>query len=343
MCALVAMTANALAYDYNFRSGEGEGAIYYKLNSPVAGEATVVAGEWQYRDNVVIPDEITDEGGITYKVTTIGTNAFYYCYDVISVSLGKNVKTIKTGAFTRSSGPTRTVKNKKGEDVKISGIKINIDSDSLRTIEKNAFSFTTLAPNRGSDTLAIGKNVVGLVDAKGNITTDTYFNWVTFSNISAFYVDPASPYLYTDEKGVLYSKDANNKKLKLYRFPPNSTETSYVIPSTTTTLASHAFMAMSKLTTVTGGAGLKTYGSDVLSTTVTSFPIGESVSSMPTTAFMYCTGSFYPDVDDDNPTFKLIDSVLYKYEKSTKNGVTTYDTILCQYFKIKKKLTTINH
>ena len=102
------MTAGAMAYDYNWASADGAGAVYYKLNSPKAGEATVVAGEWQYRDNVEIPDEITVNGD-TYKVTTIGSNAFYYCYDVISVSLGANVTTIKTGAFTRSSGPSRTV------------------------------------------------------------------------------------------------------------------------------------------------------------------------------------------------------------------------------------------
>ena len=55
ICALVGMTAGAMAYDYNWASADGAGAVYYKLNSPKAGEATVVAGEWQYRDNVEIP------------------------------------------------------------------------------------------------------------------------------------------------------------------------------------------------------------------------------------------------------------------------------------------------
>ena len=46
------------AWAYDWASANGAGAVYYNLNSPNAGEATVVAGEWQYRDNVVIPGEI---------------------------------------------------------------------------------------------------------------------------------------------------------------------------------------------------------------------------------------------------------------------------------------------
>ena len=107
---LVTIYAGAWAYNYDWASASGEGAIYYKLNSPKTGEATVVAGEWQYRDNVVIPDDITISSGAhagTYKVTTIGENAFYYCYDVISVTLGANVETIKAKAFERVSGLLR--------------------------------------------------------------------------------------------------------------------------------------------------------------------------------------------------------------------------------------------
>ncbi|MBO7495452.1 MAG: InlB B-repeat-containing protein [Salinivirgaceae bacterium] len=329
---VLATLTGAWAYDYDFKTAEGAGAVYYKLNSPKAGEATVVAGEWQYRDNVVIDDEIT-VNGVNYKVTTIGKEAFYYCYDVISVTLGANVTTIKGGAFTRSSGPTRKIYDeKKGKFVDISGIMINIDSDALTTIESAAFSVTTLAPNKGADTLAIGKNVAGLSG------TSTFFSWVTYSNISAFYVDPSSTTLCTDDKGALYSKDMK----KLYRFPPYSTETSYVIPSSVETTAAYSFMAMQNLTKVTGGENLKTIGGDAVSTKLTTFPVGKNVSSMSTTCFMYCGGSFLPDVDDENPKFKMKDSVLYEYRQTKKtDGTIQYDTVLCQYFKIKKTKTFV--
>ena len=318
------------AWAYDWASANGAGAVYYNLNSPNVGEATVVAGEWEYRDNVTIPDDITVDG-VSYKVTTIGANAFYYCYDVISVTLGKNVKTIKSGAFTRSSGPSRTIYDEKqGKNVTISGIMINIDSDSLRTIESNAFSVTTLAPNKGTDTLAIGKNVAGLSG------TATYFNWVTFSNIKAFYVDPSSSYLYTDDKGILYSGDVENKEhkpQKIYRVPPCFDEDSYVIPSTVKNLASFTFFSMQTLTTITGGENVVAIGSDILNTVVKTFPVGKKVETMPTTCFMYCTASFLPVVDGENPIFKLQDSVLYKYASP--------DTILCQYFKIRKRHTFV--
>ena len=326
LALVVASLTGAWAYDYDFKSAEGAGAIYYKLNSPKAGEATVVAGEWQYRDNVVIPADITVEGN-TYIVTTIDSYAFNYCYDVISVTLGENVTTIKSNAFTRSSGPSRKIYDeKKGDFVSISGIMINIDSDALTTIGANAFSVTTLAPNKGADTLAIGKNVAGLDG------TSTFFNWVTYSNISTFYVDPTSKTLCTDDKGALYSKNMK----KLYRFPPYSTEESYVIPSTVETTAAHAFMAMSTLKKITGGENIKTIGSDVLSTIVLEFPVGKKVSSMPTTAFMYCARDFLPVVDPANKWYKLEDSVLYKYDSTKVNNKWVYDTVLCQYFKCRK-------
>lgn len=211
--ALVAMTASATEYNYDWASTSGAKAIYYKLNYPVSGEATVVAGEWEYRDDVVIPDEIT-VGGNTYLVTTIGYHAFYYCSDVSSVTLGANVKTIQSYAFERVSGPNST------------GMVININSDALTTIGYTpakgakyadgttagdpaaAFHVVTIGPNKGKDTLAIGKNVAGL-SGRNN-----YFSWVTFKNVKHYYVDPTSETLSVDADGVLYN--ANKSKLYLH-------------------------------------------------------------------------------------------------------------------------------
>ena len=332
-CALVAMAASSMAYDYDWASANGAGAIYYKLNSPKAGEATVVAGEWEYRDNVEIPSEIT-VGGNTYRVTTIGANAFYYCYDVISVTLGKNVTTIETGAFTRSSGPSRTVydENQK-KNVTISGIMINIDSDALTTIKSNAFSVTTLAPNKGVDTLAIGKNVAGLSDRS------TFFNWVTFSNVKHYYVDPSSTTLSVDEDGVLYNKS----KTKLYLHPQQYLHKTFEIPSTVQIVANMAFYGMNNgsivegangkpdtlyLRDITGGENVQQMGSTISGTYLRTLPIGKHVTTMSDGAMNYVSQYFLPTVHAENSKFKLIDSVLYR--------IATPDTILCQYFKIRK-------
>ena len=54
---------------------------------------------------------------------------------------------------------------------------------------------------------------------------------------------------------------------------------------------------------------------------------------METTALMYTGNYFMPTVDNSNPTFKLIDGVLYKY--------TSTDTILCYYFRSNTRTTFV--
>ena len=329
--ALVTVCASVWAYDYNWASGNGEGSVYYKLNSPKAGEATVVAGEWQYRDNVTIPDNITIGSGPyagTYKVTTIGKNAFYYCYDVISVTLGANVETIKSYAFERVSGPNGT------------GMVININSEKLTTIESAAFHCVTLGKNMGTDTLAIGKNVASLTG------TSNYFSWVTFKGVNHYYVDPSSSTLSVDADGVLY----NRNKTKLYLHPQPYFHDEFVIPSSVKIVASFAFYNMGYIETkdkngkvisyqsllrIKGGENVEKMGSVISGKYLETLPISAFIvgDNMETTALMYTGNYFMPTVDNSNPTFKLIDGVLYKYVGT--------DVILCYYFRSNTRSTFV--
>ncbi len=304
---LIVLSVVSKTFAYDFASSDTAGAIYYNLDNKNF-EATVVAGEWQYSGDVVIPSSIT-VGGKDYLVTTIGKDAFYYCYDVKSVTLGSNVKTIKTYAFERVSGPNG------------SGIKINLDSDALTTIEANAFHCAVLKPNKG-DTLAIGKNVTGRTGR------DNFFSWTTFPGVKHFYVDESSSTLCTSADGILYSKDMK----KLYYFPPYLDSTTYDIPASVETVSTYAFYAMQVLQTITGGDNVTSMGS-VLSGKVTSLHIGAKVSSMSTDALMYAAEGFLPVIDENNKWFELIDGALYNYSGS--------DTILCRYFKCNKQETFV--
>ena len=308
--AFTLVFASAFSYDYNFASSSAEGIVYYKLDSPKKGEATVVAGEWQYSGDVVIPSSITVKGK-DYLVTTIGQDAFYYCYDVKSVTLGSNVKTIKNCAFERVSGPNG------------SGIRINLDSEALTTIEKNAFHCAVLAPNKG-DTLVIGKNV-GTV-AGG----DNFFSWTTFPGVKHFHVDESSSTLCTNADGILYSKDMK----KLYYYPPYLSGANYDIPASVEIVATFAFYAMQNLQRITGGDNVTSMGSVVSGGKLVSLHIGAKVESMGTSALMYASNnSFLPDIDEGNKCFEVIDGVLYKY--------TSADTILCRYFKCNTQETFV--
>ena len=63
-----------------------------------------------YSGNVVIPEEFT-YNGITYYVTAIGEEAFYYCANVTSVTIPSSIKSIAPNAFLGCSGLTAVTLN----------------------------------------------------------------------------------------------------------------------------------------------------------------------------------------------------------------------------------------
>lgn len=75
--------------------------ITYSSNSETTVEVT--SQEEFYKGIVVIPSTV-QHAGISYAVTAIGEEAFYYCDDLTSVTLPTSVTTIKMSAFAECSG-----------------------------------------------------------------------------------------------------------------------------------------------------------------------------------------------------------------------------------------------
>ena len=78
--------------------------FYYILNE-ASLEATVTSRNERgnsYSGDVIIPDSIIYIGN-TYKVTSVGNNAFDKCSDLNTVVVGKNVRTLGQGAFNWAS------------------------------------------------------------------------------------------------------------------------------------------------------------------------------------------------------------------------------------------------
>lgn len=75
--------------------------IYYNLNAS-NGTATLVAGTEKYSGNFKIPSTVSFDG-MSYSVTTIGSDAFFQCTELISVSMPNSVKSIGITAFARCS------------------------------------------------------------------------------------------------------------------------------------------------------------------------------------------------------------------------------------------------
>ena len=70
--------------------------IYYKIGQN--NTVSVTSGRKEYSGDVVIPSQVTYLG-TTYNVTSIGDNAFYYCYRLTSVTFPNSMTSIGMMAF----------------------------------------------------------------------------------------------------------------------------------------------------------------------------------------------------------------------------------------------------
>ena len=89
LMTLLPMVASADAVEIN--------GIYYNLVSKIK-EAEVARNPNNYTGSVVIPEKFTYEN-VEYSVTSIGTEAFYNCSGLTSVTIGNSVTTIGDQAF----------------------------------------------------------------------------------------------------------------------------------------------------------------------------------------------------------------------------------------------------
>ena len=93
----------ASAHDIIVKNGDGVPIYYNYINNGTELEVTFCGFEFydpsfEYKDNVVIPEEVTYKN-MTYRVTTIGRDAFKECSGLTSITIPSSVWNIGKCAF----------------------------------------------------------------------------------------------------------------------------------------------------------------------------------------------------------------------------------------------------
>lgn len=105
-----------LPFVANARDAEING-IYYNIDGN-SGTASVVMppSDAKYSGDVVIPESIFSNG-IEYVVTSIDHDAFFFCSDLLSVTIGDNVKEIGAMAFSQCNKLSDVIFGKRVEKI----------------------------------------------------------------------------------------------------------------------------------------------------------------------------------------------------------------------------------
>lgn len=152
---------------------------------------------------------------ISEGVTSIGDNAFAYCFYLESITIPDTVTSIGDGAFYWCE--------------ELSSVTI---PDSVTSIGDIAFFYC----HNNNLSITIPSSVTSIGDAA-----------FSFSDKLELTVDPDSQYFYADDSGALIGK----KNSKLLYYPMNNRQTHYTIPNGVTSIGDYAFAGNSSLESIT--------------------------------------------------------------------------------------------
>ena len=301
---LAAGTTDAQDFEVN--------GIYYNVLSEEEGTVEVTRG--YYSGDVVIPAEVS-HAGTTYRVTTIGEDAFSNCESLTSVSM-PSVTTIGDYAFyycnalTSVSMPSVVTI---GEDAFYTCSSLtSVSMPSATTIGDYAFEYcSTLTSVEMPAVATIGEYAFYGCSALTSIylpASCTSIDGNPFSGCDALkeiVVDEDNPN-FSSHDGVLYDKNVET----LLACP--GSKSSIDTPSSVTTIGYEAFYECSSLTSIsmpsvtTIGEGAF-YGCSAL----TSIHLPASCTSVFSNPFVACISLREITVDENNPDYTSVDGVLY--------------------------------
>ena len=264
-----------------------------------------------YSSAVVIPESVTYNGK-TYRVTSIGSYAFYNCSDLTSVTIPNSVTSIRYAAFSGCSGLTSvTIPNSVtsiGYDAfsGCSGLTSVTIPGSVTSIGDYAFQdcsgltsvaigngvtrigYWAFARCSGLTSVTIGNNVTSI--GGGAFNGCSSLTKVIVPDIAAWCSISFDNYFFD---GIEYdNEDANPLYYAHHLYSDENTKiTDLVIPSGVTSISEIAFLCCRSLTSVTIPNSVTSIGERAFArcSGLTSVTIGNNVTSIEDDAFYDCT------------------------------------------------------